>query len=182
MNTYRLLILPAAVLAITSGAIAQTEEPPPSKFRGIEGDYTKNGRVEVRGVDGIAGVGTVRRLRVSVGKDGLGARFSARGELVVNGATRKFRNVVALRRDGTASISNLAPGIEDGRTAKAGTYQMAGRTLRVEFDFVLGTTAGRATLTVRRRGTKERERLLVTQTLTTDALLSPVTWKFRAAR
>jgi|GEM_PF-3243002 hypothetical protein len=182
MNTYRLLILPAAVLAITSGAIAQTEEPPPSKFRGIEGDYTKNGRVEVRGAQGIAARGKVRMLRVFVGKDGRGARFSARGELVVNGATRTFRNMVALRRDGTASISNLAPGIEDGRAARDGTYQIAGRTLNVEFDFVLGTTAGRATLSVRRRGPKERQRLFVTQTLKTDALLSTVTWKFRAAR
>lgn len=180
MNTY-LKTLPMAALAIASSALGQSEEAP-SPFRGIEGDYTKNGKVEVRGIDGVAARGRVRLLRVGVGKDGRGARFSTRGELVVNGATRTFRSIVALRRDGTASISNLAPGIEDGRSARDGTYQIAGRTLRVEFDFVLGTTAGRATLSVRRRGTKERQRLFVTQTLATDALLSTVTWKFRAAR
>lgn len=172
----RVAFLAAAGMALNAGAAE------PSPFKKIEGDYTKNGRAEVRGAEGIAAQGSSKLLRVHVSEDGRSARFSVRGDLVVNGARRSFSNIVALRRDGSASISNLAPGIEDGRSVRDGTYEMTGRTLRAEFQFVLGTTAGTATLSVRRRGPKDRQRLLVTQTLVTDAMLSPVTWKFRAAR
>jgi hypothetical protein len=179
MKTTRHILLRSAVAALVfSAPLVVAADPSP--FRNLEGSFRKGGRVEISGA-GVAARGKCR-LVLHITDNGRSARLSIRGELVVNGAKRGFRNVIVFRGNGISAISNLAPGLDDGHSVEDGSYRVSPRSINAAFPVSSGTTAGEATIFIRKKSSPRRRRLLVTQTLVTDALTSPITWKFQAAR
>jgi hypothetical protein len=88
---------------------------------------------------------------------------------------------VVFREEHVAAISNLAPGIDDGHSVDEGSYGVGARSIRAEFPYVFGTTPGSVSLFIRIEKHKHATRFRVTQILTSDALTSPITWRFSAA-
>lgn len=174
MKTRNILLVLLAALTLPA-PFAQAAAP--SSFDPLAGSYSKAGRATVSG--GFSARGKCR-IKLVPTADGAGARLRITGDFVLDGARRSFSNVVVLRRENVAAISNLAPGIDDGHAVEDGAYEVSPRSIRVSFPFFLNTTQGNVSLLVRVKPLGGRRQLVVTQTLVTDAFPSGVKWTFRA--
>lgn len=180
MKTPALCALFAATLAFS----LQAEDAAP--FANFQGDFSRHGVVKVSGGNGAAASGRIKQ-RFHVGADGQSARLSITGAITLGGAKRAFSAVYVFRRpaDGgirVAAVSNLAPGIDDGHAADDGSYTVTPASIRAGIPFVLGTTTGTAALLVQIKRRSGGAQLLVSQTLATNTLLSPITWRFKSSR
>ena len=153
-----------------------------SPFANFRGNFSKNAEVKIVSGQGGSPSGKIRQV-FSVGKTGRSARLEITGTLTLGGAERPFSALYIFRHpteEGvrSATVTNLAPGVDDGYQADEGTYTVSSRAIRAEIPFAVGTVTGKAALVIRLKGS----RLRVTQTLVTDALTRPIVWRFRGLR
>jgi hypothetical protein len=163
-------LLALAVAGHASGA---------SLLENFSGKFLQKGKITVSDGSGIAARGK-NKIRFTPSTSGESARLTITGELRVNGVPRAFSNVVIFRKENVAAISNLAPGIDDGYSVEEGSYTAGARRIRANFPFVFGTTAGAVNVVIRVEKNSRATRLHITQTLTSNALMSPITWHFTA--
>ena len=180
MPKFLRIFLISAVVFTAFSTLARDVSP----FANFQGSFARRGAVKISDGGGIVASGRVAE-RFHLGSTGRNARLTIIGTIRLDGATRPLSVAYIFKRPNDegvqlAMISNLAPGIDDGYAAKAGIYSVTPGRIRATVPFVFGTTTGVATLSIRATKRPRGTRLVVEQTLSTNTLLSPISWRFQA--
>jgi hypothetical protein len=171
-------LLPLLLLASIPAMLAPRDSRALS-LEAFRGTYNRGGTMKITDGGAASGEGTAQ-LFFRIGSHKANGRLNITGKLIQGDTERPVAVSYLFKINRVAAISNLAPGIDDGRNAK-GTFRAGRRRITARVPFALGTVSGMATLSLRLRARPHGATLEVVQTLSTTAISRPIVWKFKAA-